>query len=94
MVLSFPAGFDYRPRSPATTECLPAHPDAVPWGTSAWPVTSRAFITLRRAADERDELTAFQSVELHVVPASLGRIAGYRFRSGQSAGALAILQPE
>jgi hypothetical protein len=46
----------------------------------------------RRAAEQRDELAAFQPIELHADPASLGRIAGYRFRGGQSAGTPAILQ--
>jgi len=32
----------------------------------------------RRAAEERDELAPFQSIELHSVPASQGRFAGYR----------------
>src|SRR5262249_2035643 len=40
----------------------------------------------RRAADERDEVASFQLIELHPVPASQGRIAGYRIASDQSAG--------
>jgi hypothetical protein len=32
----------------------------------------------RRAAKQRDELAPFQLIELHSVPASQGRIAGYR----------------
>src|SRR5262249_29243999 len=32
-------------------------------------------------------------IRLHSVPASLGRIAGYRFREGQSAGRAAVVQP-
>src|SRR5262249_16982588 len=32
-------------------------------------------------------------IRLHSVPASLRRIAGYRFREGQSAGAPAVVQP-
>jgi hypothetical protein len=43
----------------------------------------------RRATEQRDELAAFQPIELHAVPASLGRIAGYQFRGGY---ATAILQ--
>jgi hypothetical protein len=31
-----------------------------------------------RAAEQRDELAAFQLIELHSIPASQGRIAGYR----------------
>jgi hypothetical protein len=30
------------------------------------------------AAEQRDELATFQLVELHSIPASQGRIAGYR----------------
>src|SRR5262249_18556417 len=40
----------------------------------------------RRAADQRDELAPFQLIELHPVPASQGRITGYRIASDQSAG--------
>jgi hypothetical protein len=40
----------------------------------------------RSAAEQRDELTPFQLIELHPVPASQGRIAGYRIASDQSAG--------
>src|SRR5262249_7829145 len=32
-------------------------------------------------------------IRLRSVPASLGRIAGYRFREGQSAGAPAVVRP-
>jgi hypothetical protein len=32
----------------------------------------------RRAAEQRDELAAFQVIELHSDPTSQGRIAGYR----------------
>jgi hypothetical protein len=32
----------------------------------------------RRTADQRDERAAFQLIELHSVPASQGRFAGYR----------------
>jgi hypothetical protein len=39
-----------------------------------------------RAAEERDELASFQLIGLHLVPASLGRIAGYRISEDQSAG--------
>src|SRR5215472_7837199 len=37
-------------------------------------------------AEQRDELATSQLIELHSVPASQGRIAGYRIGSGQSAG--------
>jgi hypothetical protein len=36
----------------------------------------------RRAAEQRGELAAFQSIELHSIPASQGRIAGYRISNG------------
>src|SRR5262249_24445961 len=39
-----------------------------------------------RAAEQRDELASFQLIELHSVPSSQVRIAGYRISSGQSAG--------
>ena len=38
----------------------------------------------RGAAEQRDERAAFQLVELHSVPASQGRIAGYRIGEDQS----------
>jgi hypothetical protein len=47
----------------------------------------------RRAAEQRDELAAFQLIELHSIPASQGRVAGYRIGSDQSAGIEMILQP-
>jgi hypothetical protein len=40
----------------------------------------------RRAAEQRDELAAFQLIKLHSIPASLGRFAGYRMGRDQSAG--------
>ena len=40
----------------------------------------------RRAAQQRDELATFQLIKLHSVPASQGRIAGYRTGEDQSAG--------
>jgi len=39
-----------------------------------------------RAAEQRDELASSQLIELHPVPASQGRITGYRIASDQSAG--------
>jgi hypothetical protein len=47
----------------------------------------------RCAAQKRDELPSSQSIELHSVPASQGRIAGYRIGEDQSGGNEAILQP-
>ena len=32
----------------------------------------------RRAAEQRDELAPFQLIEMHSIPASQGRFAGYR----------------
>src|SRR5262249_26497200 len=39
-----------------------------------------------RAAEQRNELAPFYLIELHSVPASQGRITGYRIASDQSAG--------
>src|SRR5438876_11812294 len=47
----------------------------------------------RRAAEERDELAPSQLIELHLVPASQGRIAGYRIGEEQSAGIGALAKP-
>src|SRR5215475_3946794 len=41
-----------------------------------------------RAAEKCDELPPFQLIELHLLPASQGRIAEYRIGNGQSAGIL------
>src|SRR5262245_8263924 len=41
-----------------------------------------------RAADERDEPASIQLIELHSIPPSQGRVAGYRIASDQSAGML------
>ena len=38
----------------------------------------------RRAAEQRDELTAFYLIELHSIPASQGRNAGYRIGEDQA----------
>src|SRR5262249_44030257 len=40
----------------------------------------------RRAAEQRDELTALQLIALHLVPSSQGRIVGYRIGEDQSGG--------
>ena len=40
----------------------------------------------RRATQQRDELPPFQLIELHSVPASQGRITGYRIGKDQSGG--------
>ena len=40
----------------------------------------------RRATEKRDELASVQLIKLHSVPASQGRIAGYRIGNRQSAG--------
>jgi len=45
----------------------------------------------RRAAEQRDELAPFQLIELHSVPASQGRIAGYRIDHSQSADILNLV---
>jgi hypothetical protein len=44
-------------------------------------------------AEQRDELASFQLIELHLIPASRGRIPGYRIGGDQSGGSGAILQP-
>jgi hypothetical protein len=40
------------------------------------------------AAEQRDELATFQLIDLHSLPASQGRVAGYRIASDESAGML------
>jgi hypothetical protein len=45
-----------------------------------------------RGAEQRDELAAFQLIELHSILASQGQIVGYRIGEDQSAGNGAILQ--
>jgi hypothetical protein len=47
----------------------------------------------RRAPEKRDELAPSQLIELHSIPASQGRIAGYRIGEDQSAGIGATVQP-
>src|SRR6476620_588822 len=47
----------------------------------------------RHAAEQSDELAPVQLIELHSVPVSQGRIAGYRISDGQSGGNRTILQP-
>jgi hypothetical protein len=39
-----------------------------------------------RTAEQRDEVASFQLIELHSIPASQGRFAGYRMDRDQSAG--------
>jgi hypothetical protein len=41
-----------------------------------------------RAAEQRDEVAAFQLIELHSFPPAKGRVTGYRIASDQSAGML------
>src|SRR5262249_57371795 len=49
----------------------------------------------RRAAKQRDELAAFQPINLHMFPRKgLRRIAGYPFRGGQSAGDAPVGHPD
>jgi hypothetical protein len=43
-------------------------------------------LLLREAAEQSDELAPFQLIELHLVPPSQGRIAGYRIDEDQSGG--------
>jgi hypothetical protein len=43
-------------------------------------------------AEQRDELAPFQLIELHSIPTSQGRIAGYRIGSDQSADIGATVQ--
>ena len=40
----------------------------------------------RRAAKQRDEIASFQLTELHLIPTSQGRIAGYRISQSGSSG--------
>jgi hypothetical protein len=43
------------------------------WRSTASPRPRR-----RRGAEQRDELTSFQLIESHPIPASQGQIVGYR----------------
>jgi hypothetical protein len=53
---------------------------------SRWTKTlARAASGSSRSAEKRDALAAFQLIELHLIPASQGRIAGYRIGDDQSA---------
>jgi hypothetical protein len=45
----------------------------------------RSAPTVASAADERNELAASQFIELHSIPSSQGRFAGYRIGRDQSA---------
>jgi hypothetical protein len=56
-------------------------------------VVGRIIEGCRRAAEQRDELAAFQLIELHSIPASQGRTVGYRIDEDQSGGNGTILQP-
>jgi hypothetical protein len=47
-------------------------------------------VCCRLAAEQRDELTLL--IELHSIPASQGRIAGYRIGEDRSGGDATILQ--
>src|SRR5215470_17964227 len=47
----------------------------------------------RGAAEQGHELAPFQLIELHSIPASQGRISGYRIGKDQSGGIGTILQP-
>jgi hypothetical protein len=47
----------------------------------------------RRTAEKRDELASLQLIELHSIPFSQGRFAGYRMRRDQSAGIGALAKP-
>jgi hypothetical protein len=44
-----------------------------------------------RAAEQGDELAAFQLIELHLIPASEGRTVGYRIGKDQSADILNLV---
>jgi hypothetical protein len=73
----------------------PAHEFLAKWivvrGSSADVSDARELARLLRArrerpdgggaAEQRDEIAAFQLIELHSIPASQGRVAGYRIAS-------------
>jgi hypothetical protein len=52
---------------------------------AAWPLAARA--------QQRDEIAAFQLIEVHSIPASQVQIAEYRIGADRSAGIAGILQP-
>jgi hypothetical protein len=47
-----------------------------------------------RGAEKRDKLAPFQLIELHMIPASQGRIAGYQIGEDQSGGIRAFAVEE
>src|SRR5215472_5211614 len=55
--------------------------------TGSLPPRAAARVATGHAA-AHDELAPFQLIELHPIPASQGRVAGYRIASDQSAGML------
>ena len=59
---------------------------------SRWVAARVPRAATRRAAQKRDEVAAIDLIELHLVPASQGRIAGYRTGEDQSGGSGTILQ--
>jgi hypothetical protein len=48
-------------------------------------------MAIGRAAEQRDELATFQLIEVHLVPASQGRLGGYRIGEDQSGGNETVL---
>src|SRR5258708_2825766 len=64
----------------------PHHPWLSPYERRDHLITSSASAGDRRAAEQRDELATLQLIELHSIPASQGRVGGYRIGRHQSAG--------
>src|SRR5262249_57987164 len=53
----------------------------------------RAYLPSCRAADQRNEIAASQFMEMHSIPLSQDRVAGYRMGRDQSAGIAAPAKP-
>src|SRR5262249_18363359 len=70
-----------------------ARPGGVPRFMSPTTGIASCCAPCRCTAEQADELATFQLIELHSIPSSQGRCAGYRIDGDQSAGIGALAQP-